>query len=290
MDFVADILKAKGWDEVHLGVEMDSYYYSAAAHAALQHGLPNARLKDAHSLVNWVRSIKSPAELSFMHQAARIVEQTMQRGIDMIEPGVRQCDVVGEIYKSAISGTPEFGGDYAAIVPLLPTGPGTSTPHLTWTDQPFRRNEATILELAGCRRRYHCPMARTVFLGDEPPVMLEAAKIIVDGIAAALEAARPGNTCEQVEAAWREVISRHGLTKESRIGYSTGLNYPPDWGEHTMSLRPGDDTEIRPNMTFHLIPGIWADGWGIEISECFRVTEKEAETFCSFPRELIVKN
>ena len=290
MDFVADILAAKGWDGGRVGVEMDSYYYTAAAHAALQRSLPNAELKDTDTLVNWVRAIKSPAELEFMHQAARIVEQTMQRAIDSIEPGVRQCDAVGQIYDSAISGTPEYGGDYAAIVPLLPTGPGTSTPHLTWTDQPFRINEATILELAGCRRRYHCPMARTLYLGPASDLLIDAAKIIVEGIGAALEAARPGNTCEQVEAAWREVISRHGLTKESRIGYSTGLNYPPDWGEHTMSLRPGDDTVIQPNMTFHLIPGIWADGWGIEISECFRVTDEGAEPFCDFPRQLIVKD
>jgi class 3 adenylate cyclase len=36
------------------------------------------------------------------------------------------------------------------------------------------------------------------------------------------------------------VIAKHGIVKESRIGYSVGCNYPPDWGEHTVSLRPGD--------------------------------------------------
>ena len=30
--------------------------------------------------------------------------------------------------------------------------------------------------------------------------------------------------------------------------------------------------------------------WGIEISECFRVTESGAEPFCSFPRDLVVKS
>jgi len=42
-------------------------------------------------------------------------------------------------------------------------------------------------------------------------------------------------------------------------------------------------------MTIHLMPGLWKDDWGIEISECFRVTETGCETFCDFPRPLYVK-
>ena len=37
--------------------------------------------------------------------------------------------------------------------------------------------------------------------------------------------------------AWQKVLDRYGLVKESRIGYPTGIGYPPDWGEHTASLR-----------------------------------------------------
>ena len=102
--------------------------------------------------------------------------------------------------------------------------------------------------------------------------------------------ASPGVVCEEVEAAWRRTIERHGIVKESRIGYSTGLNYPPDWGESTLSLRPGDRTELQPDMTLHVIPGVWLDDWGIEISECIRITENGAQPFCDFPRELLVKN
>ena len=55
-----------------------------------------------------------------------------------------------------------------------------------------------------------------------------------------------------------------------------------------MSLRPGDSTVLQPNMTFHLIPGMWLDDWGIEISECIRITETGAEPFCGFDRRLFV--
>ncbi len=290
MDFVADFLKTKGWDRGSLGVEMDAYYFTAAAYETLKSRLPNATFKDGHGLVNWIRVIKSAREIEYMTQAARIVENAIAAAVDAIHPGNRQCDAAAAIYRAQISGTPEFGGEYTAIVPMLPTGSGTATPHLTWNDSRFVLGEATILELAGCRRRYHCPQARTVHIGKPPQRLVDTAEIVVEGLNAALDAAKPGATCEQVEAAWSRSIRRHGLEKESRIGYSTGLSYPPDWGEHTLSLRPGDKTELRPGMTIHMIPGIWMDDWGIEISECFRVTETGAEPFCTNPRRLFIKD
>jgi ectoine hydrolase len=289
MDFVANQLKARGWDRRRIGVEMDSFYFTAAAFESLQHNLTDARLLDAKALVNWVRIVKSDGEIAQMRQAARIVEQVMQVAIDAVAPGVRQCDAVAKIYEAQIRGTAEFGGTYTAIAPLLPTGIGTSTPHLTWDDAPFRPGTPTILELAGCRNRYHCPMARTVHLGPPPEHLADTAKVVVDGLNAAIEAARPGALTEDVEAAWRRVIEQHGIVKESRIGYSVGLGYPPDWGERTLSLRPGDKTELEANMTVHVIPGIWQDDWGIEISECILITEAGAETLCEFPRQLFVK-
>ncbi|MFQ5544342.1 MAG: M24 family metallopeptidase, partial [Acidiferrobacterales bacterium] len=119
--------------------------------------------------------------------------------------------------------------------------------------------------------------------------LVDTVAVVVEGLNNALAAAKPGVQCQEVEAVWRETIKKHGIIKESRIGYSTGLNYPPDWGEHTLSLRPGDTTELQPDMTIHMIPGVWLDDWGIEISECFRVTESGSETLANFPRELFVK-
>ena len=288
-DFVSDLIRAKGWGGKRVGVEMDNYYFSAAAHGALQKGLPNAQFVDANVLVNWQRAVKSPQELVYMRRAARIVEAMQARAMELIEPGLRMNELVAEIYRTAVRGADGHGGDYAAIAPLLPTGAGASAPHLTWTDQPFKKGEGTFIEIAGCHRRYHCPLSRTVFLGKPPQAFLDTEKAVLEGVAAALEAAKPGSTCEDVEAAWRTTVARYGIEKASRIGYAMGLSYPPDWGERTMSLRSGDRSVLQPGMTFHLIPAIWRDDWGLEITESFVVTEKGHETFCNFPRRLFVK-
>ena len=288
-DYVSKVIVEKGWGRRRIGVEMDNYYFSAAAYRALATHLPRATLIDANSLVNWQRAVKSEPEIAFMRRAARIVEAMQGRAMELIEPGMRMNALVAEITRTGILGTDGYGGDYPAIVPLLPTGARASAPHLTWSDQPFKSGEGTFIEIAGCYRRYHCPLSRTVFLGKPPQKFIDTEKAIVEGLGAALEAAKPGNTCEEVEAAWRKTVARYGLEKESRIGYSIGLSYPPDWGERTMSLRPADRSVLQPGMTFHMIPAIWKEDWGMEITEPFLVTERGAETFCHFPRRLFVK-
>jgi ectoine hydrolase len=289
MDFVSDILKEIGQAHRTIGVEMDAYYFTVKCYENLKKGLPNARFKDATSLVNWVRIVKSDREIEYIKKAAKIVEKAMQVGIESIREGVRECDVVAKIYQAQISGTEEFGGDYPAIVPLLPSGEKTSTPHLTWTDQTYKQGDPVILELAGCYKQYHSPLARTLVIGEPSREIKDLAEVVIEGIQAALDAVRPGKTCEEIEAAWRKSIEKNGYKKDSRIGYAMGLNYPPDWGEHTASLRQGDKTVLEPNMTFHLIPGIWLDKIGVEISESFRVTENGAEVLANVPRQLFVK-
>ena len=286
MDYVASVVESLGRDDTTIGVEMDAAYYTARSHERLQRELPEASFVDATLLVNEVRLRKSDREIEYIEQATQISEAAMQAGLDALEPGVPESTVAAAIYHTLIEGVDGFGGDYPAIVPLMPSGDHTGTPHLTWSDRPFEAGDPVIVELAGCRHRYHSPLARTAVVGEPTPEMQRVADVVVEGLNAALDVAEPGVTCEAVERAWRESIARHGVEKESRIGYSMGCGYPPDWGEHTASLRPGDETVLEENMTFHMIPGIWYDEFGVEISESFRVTATGAERFSSFPQQL----
>lgn len=289
MSFVADLLRELGKAESNVGVEMNAYYFSAHAYHELSQALQDVSLHDTTKFVNRVRMVKSDVEVAYHRQAAKISERAIKRGIDAIEPGARESDVAATVYKALLEGTEETGGDYPAIVPLMPSGEGTGSPHLTWTNETYEEGEPVILELAGVVNRYHSPLTRTVFLGEPPERVYTASQIVIDGLEAALSAVEPGITCEEVEQAWQDEISGTMVEKESRIGYSTGIGYPPSWVEKTASIRPGDETILQPNMVFHMIPGVWFDDYGIEISESFLVTEDGAEVLADIPRELIVK-
>ncbi|MBX9453898.1 MAG: ectoine hydrolase DoeA [Neoaquamicrobium sediminum] len=290
MDFLTQVLRDRRLDGLAIGIEMDNYWFSAAAFAALQKGLPNARFVDVTALVNWQRAVKSPTEIDYMRKAARIVEAMHARILDKAEVGMRKCDLVAEIYDAGIRGVDDFGGDYPAIVPLLPSGADASAPHLTWDDRPMKANEGTFFEIAGCYHRYHCPLSRTVFLGKPTDAFLDAEKATLEGMEAGLEAARPGNTCEDIANAFFAVLKKYGIVKDNRTGYPIGISYPPDWGERTMSLRPGDRTVLEPGMTFHFMTGLWLEDMGLEITESILITETGVDCLANVPRQLFVKD
>jgi ectoine hydrolase len=277
-----------GSDQV-VAVETDSHFFSARSYLALVAALPGSEIVDSAELVNWVRVVKSPHEVAQLRIAGTIAESAMRVALAAVRPGRRQCDVAAEIMAAQALGTPEHGGDYCAIVPLLPTGKGAGTPHLTWTDRRFVEGEATTIELAGVSARYHAPLARTVMLGEPPRRLRETAAVVREGMHESLTALVPGATGRDVHAAFKRVISRHGLAKDSRIGYSIGIGYPPDWGERTVSLRAEEETELVAGMAFHVILGMWMDGWGYELSEPVVVTDTVPERLTDLPHELTTR-
>lgn len=290
MHFIADVIKEKGWGAKRIGLEMDQFYFTHRNYVELEKSLPSATFVDGNALVNWVRVVKSEAEVEYLRRAGKIAVKVIQAAVDSIDVGVRECDAAAAIAHAQYSGTAEYAGDYPAIVPLMMAGEATSTPHLTWTERQYRADEAVLLELAGTYRHYHAPIARTIFLGPTPPpLMQETAEVVTDGLARTLEFVKPGVTAEEVEEAWRKAIAHSTVVKESRLGYSIGVNYPPDWGEQTISLRPGDKTVLEPNMTIHLIPGIWYKEVGFEIDATIRITETGNESLYDYPVELITK-
>ena len=287
--YLVEIIKERKWDNLNIGLEMDSHYFTAFCYETIKKGLPDAKLKDAERLVNWVRVVKSNAEIKLMQSAARIVESGMKMAFKSINPGVRQCDAVADIQKALFNGTKEFGGDYPSIATLLPTGKGTSASHLTATDAKFVSGEATIIEIAGAYKRYHCPMARTVLLGKKDQKKIDTMKATNEALDAGIAATKPGNTVDDIAQKFWGVLEKYKIKKDSRTGYSIGIGYPPDWGEQTFNISKGDKTILQPNVTFHMIAVMQFGDWGVEASEAVRVTETGSELFCNLSRELHIK-
>ena len=271
-----------------IGLEMDSNWFTATCYEHLKTGLPDVKFIDASTLVNWVRVIKSENEIALQRVAGKIAELGILAARDTLRPGVRECDVAAAIYSAQLRGTDEFGGDYASIVPMLPSGEKAGAPHLTWTDRRYPENICLYIELAGSYYKYHSPLARTFSIGKPNKDVDYVSKSLVEGLNSALDTVKPGVTAEEVELAFKNTMKKCGLEKNTRIGYSVGIGFPPDWGERTISLRPGDKTVLQPNMTLHCVPGMYYDNFGVSISEAFRVTETGIETFANLPRDLIV--
>lgn len=281
-DWVGAWMRDHGLHNARIGYEPDAYALSPRSLRAVQAQLPDATWEDADLLVNWCRLVKSPAEIAIMENAARIAEHAAEVALSGLCAGRRQSDLMADVVAAQVRGVDGIGGDLTAVPPLLLAGEKASTAHPSWDDSLFETGQTIAFELGGCHRRYNVGLARTAHIGTLPDDRKRVSDAVQEGMHAVIEAARPGAIGADIHAAWQTVLKRYGLSKPSRIGYSIGCGYAPDWGEHTFSVRPEETKAVPENAVIHIILGMWMQDWGLELSETLHITDQGARRLCDF--------
>lgn len=272
-----------------VGLETESYYFSVRGYKLLEAGLHNAELIDSQFLVNWVRFVKSPAEVALMRQAGVLLSKSFEAAFDAIKPGARECDVAAAVYAANLVGDENVGGNYTSSPAFILVNEKASMPHLPWSTNKIEQGAQLNLELMGNRLRYQVTMGRTVIVGAPSKRVLELEQIVREGIETVLEFIKPGVTCHDVAQKIYSFYDRHSIHKDSRCGYSLGITYPPTGGELTASIRRGDKTVLVPGVAMHFLPAIWERGASFMMSEPFVVTETGAECLADVERSLILR-
>ncbi|UPK05778.1 Xaa-Pro peptidase family protein [Bradyrhizobium sp. 170] len=280
-DAVIDAIYDLGVASRGLGLELGNL--PAPAAEKFRRRLPEAKIIDCTKTIDWIRGIKSDLEIAVMREAASIADAAIARAAEVIRPGVREADAVAEITAAQIRG-PNGGPAGTNLKPfLMCSSPRTGTPHILWSEDVFREGSQINIELSGHRHNYVAPIMRTFSIGVPSDRLHRLHEAEVSAMDAALNAVRPGRTCSDVANAFYRTLEKHGFKKESRCGYAIGI----DWMEPTASLADGDMTELKPNMTFHLMLGNWLDeDFGYVISESICVTDTGVEVLTQAPRKL----
>ncbi|MER8480587.1 M24 family metallopeptidase [Mesorhizobium sp. M1163] len=289
MDWISGLIKELGYGKKTIAIEMEHDFIAPLAYEKYKQGLPEAKLVNGSFIVNWVRIIKSDNEIEMMRRAGKITRKAWEACVEAFKPGARKCDVAAAVLEASVRGTEEFGGDWQAGPPVFPGGEYAGAPHLTWDESRYPDRYDMYMETSGVYKRYHCPVSRTMCLGQPSEKFLYHANAAIEGLQEALAVVKEGVTCEEVEAAWRKTIAKYGVKKDSRIGYSVGIGFPSTWVEKTVSLRPGDKTVLKHNMALHCIPGLYYDDFGISISQCIRVTKTGHEKLHDIPYDVLIK-
>jgi Xaa-Pro aminopeptidase len=288
MEFIAAQIRNRRWHSRRVAVTRNTLFYTVQSHERLQAGLGGAALQDPGLLMDRVRAVKSDQEVFYMRRAGVIVQQEMDAVLHAIRPGVRECDAVAIACDAAIRGTPEFCGGIP-VEPSIARGEKAAAVHTVFAEDVFHQNEAVTIELAACHRNYHCAVARTLHLGAQPPEMQRLADVVQEGFRAALDAMRPDRTCAEAALAWHAVIARAGYERECRVGHSIGMGFPPDWGENSASLQPGDSTILTPGMTFYLVCAMGAGRHHAVVGETVLITGSGNEVLTSVSTRLFVR-
>jgi Xaa-Pro dipeptidase len=284
VSFLLEVLKTRGWSSKRIGIDKRGWFLPIAVYEALQAEL--GTLHDGAGVIEQLRAVKSASELEKMAHAARYVDAGMLAGRNAIAAGATENDLVSAMMGAAIAA----GSEYMGMEPLVSTGPRTGVPHGTWRRRRILDGDPVFLEMAATHDRYHAALMRSAWLGKPPAIATEMEKTCQEALQAALDAIRPGATCEAPHLACQRVIDRAGYTDnfKKRTGYSIGVSFAPDWGEGAiLSLYSGITTELQPGMTFHIPPALRIYG-EFTVSETIVVTETGYRVLGSVERPLFL--
>ena len=285
----AAVLQELGLDGKRIGVEKQGFYYTVGEHETLSRQLPNAQFVDATYILWNARMIKSPDEIAVMRRSSDIVDKAMCAGWDASAPGVSADEINAAVNKTLF----ENGGEYMGLPPFVLAGERSCLPHQTGGSNVLKQDDIMFFEISASQRRYCCARMYTIYLGNPEQEMLDCAQVLIDAVGEALSFIKPGRTSHDCDEHVRSFVRKHGFgdNYRNRLGYSIGINYPPDWGEgEIISLRQGEEREIQPGMTFHMPPtNMNYRNYGIGYSESIVVTENGCEKFSNLPLELIIK-
>lgn len=269
-----------------IGLETGSRYLNVRDFLGLTN-LSSLELLQWDGIIEAQRSVKTSAQIDRMRRAARAVEAGMDAALKTIAPGRSDNDVAAALYHGSIAA----GSEYIGHPPMVVSGKRSALCFALWKRKVIERGDVVLLEGAGCIDRYHVMMSRSAVVGKPTDEHKATAEALTGILETAIETIRPGETAGEIDRRCRAGIEKLGLGKyfKSRVAYGIGIGFPPNWAEgHIYAIRPDDPMMIEKNMTFHIIPTMFREDFGMAISDSIRVTEDGCEVLTQYPRDLVI--
>lgn len=258
----AEALYARGHSRSRIGIETHSQAFPPALYEGIRRRLPNAGWQDATWIVDELRLVKSPRELDYLRQAARVSDTMMEAAMAAAVVGNSERYVAAETYRAMILA----GGEHPGFAPFIRPTPRLNQEHTTWTHRELMADEALFLEMGASVQRYHAPLGRLVHLSGMPPGSLRIREVCLNAFDAVVAALAPGRPASQIYQAWQDVVDAAGLSHYRRhhCGYLVGLAFPPSWtgGSTVVGLRHDSELILQPGMAFHILSWLMGTGQG----------------------------
>ncbi|MGD9637046.1 MAG: M24 family metallopeptidase, partial [Pirellulales bacterium] len=261
-----------------LGIEADSATVSLAQTLAKE--LPVCVIQPTESLVERLRIVKDKDEIEATRLAARQAERAFEVVRALLKPEMTELDVAAELEYQAR----RFGAKALSFPAIVAVGPRAALPHATPTRAKLSAADFMLIDWGANSGLYMSDLTRILVTGKISPKLRKVYGVVLTAQLAAIDAIRPGMTCEEVDRVARKVISkaRFGKAFGHGLGHGTGLEI-----HEAPRLAAGQKTKLRPGMIVTVEPGIYLPGWGgVRIEDDILVTRTGHEVLSNVPKQL----
>jgi Xaa-Pro dipeptidase len=244
------LMKEFNCESKSIGIEYDSFGLTAHSYLLVSEALNNfCTLTDASDLINQLRYIKSDREMDYIRKAANLADDAYDAGIKLTKAGAFEGDILAAMQGAVFQG----GGTYAGNEFIIGSGEHALLCRYQSGPRHLDKIDQMTLEWAGCYRRYHAAMMRTVLIGEAKPEHQDMHSVATDALKSCEDMLKPGNTLGDVFEAHATVMDKGGF-REHRLnacGYTMGCAFAPIWVDYPM-IYEGNQMVIEQNMVFFL--------------------------------------
>ena len=262
---VAEVLRDRGIRTGRVGIEEKVRFF---LFDGLRKETPAIEYLSADPVTVGCRVIKSPAEIALIERAADLAIEAFRAAFATLRAGMTQQELSANC-AAAFRALGVQGGGLVAL------GQSSASPHGSSQPQNLKLGDIVLMD-GGCSvEGYQSDLTRSIVFGKPTARQRQIWGLVRRAQDAALAAARPGATCESVDAAARKVITDAGFGPDYRLpglphrtGHGIGLE-----GHEWTNLVRGNKTRLQAGMCFSDEPMIAIPGeFGIRLEDCFYMT------------------
>lgn len=278
IDLVADVLPP---GDLRLGFEAD--HVSVRMHERLRQLLPErVELVGTEALVEMLRAVKDPEEVSRIRAAAALADASFER---LVREGL-MGRTEREVALALEHDMRERGAPRASFETIVATGAHGALPHAKPRDVEIRSGEMVVIDWGAELEGYCSDCTRTVAAGEPDDATQEIYELVLNSQLTGLQALRGGREGRAVDATARDVIeaASHGEHFGHGLGHGVGLAVHEGPG-----LSPRSNDMLRSGNVVTVEPGVYLPGrFGVRIEDLVVVTDDGCEILTSVPKRLMV--
>jgi Xaa-Pro aminopeptidase len=239
-----------------------------------------AELKPVSGLIEKIRMIKTPEEVSILKAAAKIADDAFEHICQFIQVGQTELEISNEL---------EFfmrkqGASSSSFDTIVASGVRSALPHGVATDKKIESGDFITLDFGALYNGYISDITRTVAVGEPSDKLKEIYQIVLDAQVMAVEKIGPGMTGIEADAIARDFIKSKGYGEA--FGHSTGHGIGLEVHE-APGLSFKSQTVLEPGMAVTVEPGIYLSGiGGVRIEDDILITESGNERLTHSTKEL----
>jgi len=279
------VAKRYGLPGTHIGLEVPGFYLHPHHYVRIQQ-LFGSDLVESTNLIHDLTLVKSPRELEYIREAARIADVAMQRFVRCLTVGRSELELAGEIYHALLTS----GSGIAASPINLVTGDRSCFSHGAPTHRQLQQGDFGNVEYGATFKRYTSTIGRQFCMGAPTSRMRELYNIVRRAADACLAEVRAGVPAVVPHDAAKRVIAEVGLDhcRVHLSGYGLAPGFPPTWAE-PLYLFGGSTSLLRAGMVITIEPPVFLseERLGARLIDNVLVTETGYELLTRFPRDLI---